>query len=57
MMAELTGYSLFVRDCEASAYEVSLRRTCSRILIPEAKYDGGTDGIRTRDLLRDRQAC
>jgi hypothetical protein len=35
-MAELTGYSLFVRDCEVCANEDMLRRTRLWILIPEA---------------------
>ena len=36
-MAEPTGYSHFVRDCEADALEVYAPTNPKRILIPEAK--------------------
>ena len=56
-MAEPTGYSHYVRDCEVVAIDVMLRRTLNGFSSLQLMIDGGTDGIRTRDLLRDRQAC
>ncbi len=42
-------------------YRLSYRAIFNFINIPYSSYymhiNGGTDGIRTRDLLRDRQAC
>ncbi len=39
-------------------HPVTKNKNCHRVLIPDGSlYTNGTDEIRTRVLLRDRQAC
>lgn len=58
-MAELTGYS----PLRSETAKLSFRRSCSdepygsHPVAETCVSNGGADGIRTRGLLRDRQAC